>query len=43
MTRDIDIVVELTNDRIDEFLTLFPDSYFQQKHDKRRSKTARNV
>ena len=30
MTRDIDIVLELTEDRIDEFLTLFPDSYFNK-------------
>lgn len=30
MTRDIDIVVELTEDRIDEFTALFPDSYFNK-------------
>ncbi len=30
MTRDIDIVLELSEDRIDEFLTLFPDSYFNK-------------
>ena len=28
MTRDIDIVVELTENRIDEFTNLFPNSYF---------------
>ncbi len=30
MTRDIDIVVELTEDRIIEFLELFPDSYYNE-------------
>lgn len=30
MTRDIDIVVELTENRIDEFTSLFPDSYFNK-------------
>lgn len=30
MTRDIDIVLELTVDRIDEFTALFPDSYFNK-------------
>lgn len=28
MTRDIDIVVELDENRIDPFISLFPDSYF---------------
>ena len=28
MTRDIDIVVELSLDRVDEFTDMFPDSYF---------------
>jgi len=28
MTRDIDIVVELSQNRVDEFTELFPDSYF---------------
>ncbi|MCX6251797.1 MAG: hypothetical protein NTX61_13725 [Bacteroidetes bacterium] len=31
MTRDIDIVVELTENRIDEFTALFPDSYFNKE------------
>jgi len=31
MTRDIDIVVELTESRIDEFTNLFPDSYFDKE------------
>jgi len=30
MTRDIDIVVELTANRVDEFTALFPDSYFNR-------------
>jgi hypothetical protein len=30
MTRDIDIVVELSLDRVDEFTDLFPDSYFNK-------------
>ena len=30
MTRDIDIVVELSLGRIDEFTDLFPDSYFNK-------------
>ncbi len=30
MTRDIDIVVELTENRVDEFTDLFPDSYFNK-------------
>lgn len=30
MTRDIDIVVELTENRVDEFTALFPDSYFNK-------------
>ena len=30
MTMDIDIVVELTLERIDEFTDLFPDSYFNK-------------
>jgi len=28
MTRDIDIVIELDENRIDQFISLFPDSYF---------------
>ena len=28
MTRDIDIVIELTEDRIEEFIGLFPNSYY---------------
>lgn len=28
MTRDIDIVIEIDNNRIDHFLSLFPDSYY---------------
>lgn len=31
MTRDIDIVVELTESRIEEFTALFPDSYFNKE------------
>jgi hypothetical protein len=31
MTRDIDIVVELTENRIDEFTNLFPNSYFNKE------------
>ena len=31
MTRDIDIVVELKEDKIDEFTNLFPDSYFDKE------------
>ncbi|MCX6250347.1 MAG: hypothetical protein NTX61_06305 [Bacteroidetes bacterium] len=31
MTRDIDIVVELTENRIDEFTNLFPNSYFSKE------------
>ncbi len=31
MTRDIDIVVELSLERIDEFTDLFPDSYFNKE------------
>lgn len=31
MTRDIDIVVELTANRVDEFTALFPDSYFNKE------------
>ncbi len=31
MTRDIDIVIELSKDRIDEFANLFPNSYFDKK------------
>lgn len=30
MTRDIDIVVELSLDRVDEFTDLFPNSYFNK-------------
>jgi hypothetical protein len=30
MTRDIDIVIELTETRIDEFVSLFPNSYFNK-------------
>ncbi len=30
MTRDIDIVVELTENRVEEFTALFPDSYFNE-------------
>jgi hypothetical protein len=30
MTRDIDIVIELTLDRIDEFTELFPNSYYNK-------------
>ena len=30
MTRDIDIVIELSTERIDEFTELFPDSYFNK-------------
>jgi hypothetical protein len=30
MTRDIDIVIELTENRINEFTGLFPDSYFEK-------------
>ncbi len=30
MTRDIDIVIELIDKRVDEFITLFPDSYFNK-------------
>ncbi len=30
MTRDIDIVIELTDNRVDEFTALFPDSYFNK-------------
>ncbi len=28
MTRDIDIVIELSENRVNEFTSLFPDSYF---------------
>jgi len=31
MTRDIDIVVELTENQIDEFTKLFPNSYFDKE------------
>jgi hypothetical protein len=31
MTRDIDIVVELKEERIDDFTNLFPDSYFDKE------------
>lgn len=31
MTRDIDIVIELSENVIDEFTGLFPDSYFDRK------------
>ena len=31
MTRDIDIVAELTENRIEEFTSLFPDSYFNKE------------
>lgn len=31
MTRDIDIVVELKAERIDEFTSLFPNSYFDKE------------
>ena len=30
MTRDIDIVIELAENRVDEFAGLFPDSYFDK-------------
>jgi hypothetical protein len=30
MTRDIDMVIELEEDKVDEFLTLFPDSYYNK-------------
>jgi hypothetical protein len=30
MTRDIDIVLELTEERVNEFLTLFNDSYYNK-------------
>jgi hypothetical protein len=30
MTRDIDIVIELSEKRVDEFTDLFPDSYFEK-------------
>jgi hypothetical protein len=30
MTRDIDIVIELSEDKIDKFLAIFPDSYFNK-------------
>ena len=30
MTRDIDIVIELSENRIDEFTNLFPNSYFDK-------------
>lgn len=30
MTRDIDIVIELSGNRVDEFTDLFPDSYFDK-------------
>ena len=30
MTRDIDIVIELSENRIDEFINLFPNSYFDK-------------
>jgi hypothetical protein len=30
MTRDIDIVIELSESRIDEFTELFPDSYYDK-------------
>src|SRR4030042_3252385 len=30
MTRDINIVVELAENRVDEFITLFPNSYFNK-------------
>lgn len=30
MTRDIDIVIELSEKRVDEFIQLFPDSYFNR-------------
>jgi len=30
MTRDIDIIVELSLNRVDEFTDLFPDSYFNK-------------
>jgi hypothetical protein len=31
MTRDIDIVIELSENRIDEFTDLFPNSYYDKK------------
>ena len=31
MTRDIDIVIELSENVIDEFTDLFPNSYFDRK------------
>jgi len=31
MTRDIDIVVELSENRIDEFVNLFPNSYYNKE------------
>jgi hypothetical protein len=31
MTRDIDIVIELKEERIDEFTSLFPNSYFDKE------------
>ncbi len=30
MTRDIDIVIELAENKVDEFTALFPDSYFNK-------------
>ncbi len=30
MTRDIDIVIELSENRVDDFTSLFPDSYFNK-------------
>jgi hypothetical protein len=30
MTRDIDIVIELAEENVDKFLTLFPDSYYNK-------------
>ncbi len=30
MTRDIDIVIELTEDKINEFINLFPESYYNE-------------
>jgi len=31
MTRDIDIVIELTLNRMDEFIALFPNSYYERE------------
>jgi len=37
MTRDIDIVIELSENKIDEFIILFPNCYFGRKVIKRET------